>query len=66
MTATMVIRIGKVPFGSQSDWDTNREAVESGAFKTDREYYFKVGQFEPNNFATFVGTSGNDIVTGAE
>jgi hypothetical protein len=42
----------------------NRESVESGAFKTAREYYFKVGQFEPNSLATFVGTSGNDIVTG--
>ncbi|MEG4275311.1 MULTISPECIES: calcium-binding protein [unclassified Microcoleus] len=39
--------------------------VESGALKTGREHYFKFGQFEPSRSATFVGTSGNDILTGS-
>ncbi|MEO9123183.1 MAG: calcium-binding protein, partial [Microcoleus sp.] len=38
--------------------------VKSGTFTTGREHYAKYGQFEPNRSATFVGTSGNDIVTG--
>ncbi|MEG4251376.1 calcium-binding protein [Microcoleus sp. Pol10D4] len=38
--------------------------VNSGALKTGREHYFNFGQFEPSRSATFVGTSGNDIVTG--
>jgi Ca2+-binding RTX toxin-like protein len=38
--------------------------IEFGTFKTPREYYFKVGQFEPSTGrVTFVGTSGNDILT---
>jgi hypothetical protein len=39
--------------------------VESGTLKTGREHYFKFGQFEPSRSATFVGTSGNDILTGS-
>ncbi|MEG4837436.1 calcium-binding protein [Microcoleus sp. B9-D4] len=38
--------------------------VNSGALKTGREHYFNFGQFEPSRSATFVGTPGNDIVTG--
>ena len=38
--------------------------VNSGALKTGREHYFNFGQFEPSRFATFFGTSGNDILTG--
>jgi Ca2+-binding RTX toxin-like protein len=38
--------------------------VNSGALKTGREHYFNFGQFEPSRSATFVGTSGNDIITG--
>ncbi|MEG4419351.1 calcium-binding protein [Microcoleus sp. LAD1_D5] len=38
--------------------------VNSGALKTGREHYFNFGQFEPSRSATFVGTSGNDVVTG--
>jgi hypothetical protein len=38
--------------------------VNSGALTTGREHYVKFGQFEPDRAATFVGTSGNDIVTG--
>jgi hypothetical protein len=41
-----------------------RQLVESGAFKTGREHYFNFGKNEPNRSATFVGTSGNDILTG--
>ncbi|MEG4004671.1 calcium-binding protein [Microcoleus sp. Pol11C1] len=41
-----------------------RPFVESGALKTGREHYFNFGQFEPSRSATFVGTSGNDILTG--
>ncbi|MEG4516866.1 MULTISPECIES: calcium-binding protein [unclassified Microcoleus] len=40
------------------------EAISSGTLKTGREHYFKFGQFEPSREATFVGTSGNDILTG--
>jgi hypothetical protein len=58
------IKDGRLPT-SLFEGTFDSEAVESGAFKTAREYYFKVGQFKPNSFATFVGTSGNDIVTGA-
>jgi len=32
--------------------------------KTGQEHYFKFGQFEPSRSATFVGTPGNDILTG--
>ena len=43
-----------------------RQLVESGALKTGREHYFNFGKNEPNRFtATFTGTSGNDILTGA-
>src|SRR4028118_1721941 len=38
--------------------------VNSGALQTVRERYFKFGKTEPNRSATFVGTSGNDILTG--
>jgi hypothetical protein len=41
-----------------------RLLVESGALKTGREHYFNFGKNEPNRSATFVGTSGNDILTG--
>ena len=47
----------------QSNPDVLR-AVESGALKTGREHYFNFGKNEPNRSATFVGTSGNDILTG--
>ena len=41
------------------------ELIRSGTFKTPREYYFKVGQFDPTGRpVTFVGTPGNDILTG--
>jgi hypothetical protein len=40
-----------------------RPFVESGALKTGREHYFNFGKNEPNRSATFVGTSGNDILT---
>ncbi|MBD1814113.1 calcium-binding protein [Microcoleus vaginatus DQ-U2] len=39
-------------------------AVQARDFKTGGEHYRKFGQFEPNRTATFMGTSGNDIVTG--
>jgi hypothetical protein len=38
--------------------------VNSGALKTGREHYFKFGQFEQGRSATFVGSPGNDILTG--
>ncbi|MEG4581821.1 calcium-binding protein [Microcoleus sp. MON1_C5] len=38
--------------------------VNSGALKTGREHYFKFGQFEQRRSATFVGSPGNDILTG--
>ena len=41
-----------------------RQLVESGALKTGREHYFNFGKNEPNRFASFFGTSGNDILTG--
>jgi len=41
-----------------------RQLVESGALKTGREHYFNFGKNEPNRSATFIGTSGNDILTG--
>ena len=41
-----------------------RQLVESGALKTGREHYFNFGKNEPNRSATFVGTPGNDILTG--
>ncbi len=39
-------------------------AVKAGSFASGLDQYTKVGQFETNRSATFVGTSGNDIVTG--
>jgi hypothetical protein len=42
-----------------------RQLVESGALKTGRDHYFNFGKNEPNRFATFMGTSGNDMITGA-
>ncbi|MEG4485986.1 calcium-binding protein [Microcoleus sp. D2_18a_B4] len=39
--------------------------VNSGALKTGREHYFKFGSSDPSRSATFVGTSGNDIITGS-
>ena len=38
--------------------------VNSGALRTGREHYFKFGQFEPSRSATFVGSRGDDILTG--
>jgi hypothetical protein len=38
--------------------------VEAGGLKTGREHYLKFGQFEPNRYAVFTGTNGDDIVTG--
>ncbi len=38
--------------------------INSGALKTGRDHYFQFGQFEANRSATFVGSSGNDIITG--
>ncbi|MEG3990227.1 calcium-binding protein [Microcoleus sp. S28C3] len=42
-----------------------RPFVESGALKTGREHYFNFGKNEPSRSATFVGSSGNDILTGS-
>ena len=39
--------------------------VNSGALKTGREHYFNFGKNEPNRSATFIGSSGNDILTGS-
>ncbi|MEG4293388.1 hypothetical protein Q5692_32420 [Microcoleus sp. C2C3] len=39
-------------------------AVQAGSFSSGLDHYTKFGQFEPNRSATFVGTDGNDIVTG--
>ena len=39
-------------------------AVNAGSFSSGLDHYTKFGQFEPNSSATFVGTDGNDIVTG--
>jgi hypothetical protein len=39
--------------------------VNSGALKTGREHYFKFGSSDPSRSATFLGTSGNDIITGS-
>jgi hypothetical protein len=38
--------------------------VNSGALTTGREHYFNFGKNEPNRTATFIGTSGNDTLTG--
>ncbi|WP_333452256.1 hypothetical protein [Microcoleus sp. K5-D4] len=38
-------------------------AVQAGSFASGLDQYTKVGQFETNRSATFVGTSGNDVVT---
>ncbi|MEP6516088.1 calcium-binding protein [Microcoleus vaginatus] len=42
-----------------------RPFVESGALKTGREHYLNFGKNEPSRSATFVGTPGNDIITGS-
>ena len=42
-----------------------RPFVESGALKTGRQHYFNFGKNEPSRSATFVGSSGNDILTGS-
>ena len=39
--------------------------VNSGALKTGREHYFNFGKNEPNRSATFIGSPGNDMITGA-
>ncbi|HEY9296171.1 MAG TPA: hypothetical protein VIQ31_07320, partial [Phormidium sp.] len=39
-------------------------AVNAGSFSSGLDRYTKFGQFEANRSATFVGTNGNDIVTG--
>ncbi|MEG4287245.1 calcium-binding protein [Microcoleus sp. A006_D1] len=55
------------PFFESDYLQKNRDIVpfvKSGTFTTGREHYVKYGQFEPNRSATFVGSSGNDIVTG--
>ncbi|MFM9263836.1 calcium-binding protein [Tychonema sp. BBK16] len=39
--------------------------VNSGALKTGREHYFNFGKNEPSRSATFVGSSGSDILTGS-
>ncbi|WP_333347954.1 hypothetical protein [Microcoleus sp. w1-18aA5] len=41
-----------------------RPLVYSGALTTGREHYFNFGKNEPNRSATFIGTSGNDTLTG--
>jgi hypothetical protein len=38
-------------------------AVKAGSFSSGLDHYTKIGQFDPNLSATFVGTNGNDIVT---
>ena len=42
-----------------------RPFVESGTLRTGREHYFNFGKNEPNRYATFVGSSGSDILTGS-
>ena len=39
-------------------------AVKAGIFKTGGDHYRQYGQFESTRSATFVGTSGSDLVTG--
>ena len=39
-------------------------AVNAGSFSSGLDHYTKIGQLDPNLSATFVGTEGNDIVTG--
>lgn len=39
-------------------------AVEAGFFRTGRDHYQQFGQFEASRSVTFVGTNGDDIVTG--
>ncbi|MEG4212698.1 calcium-binding protein [Microcoleus sp. S13_B4] len=59
---------GRLPTSFFEPQFFNNEAaglIVSGTLKTPREYYFKVGQFDPNGRpVTFVGTPGNDILTG--
>ncbi|MBE9123844.1 calcium-binding protein [Tychonema sp. LEGE 07199] len=42
-----------------------RPFVESGALKTGREHYFNFGKSDPSRSATFIGSSGNDMIAGA-
>ena len=42
-----------------------RPFVESGALKTGREHYFNFGKNDASRSATFIGSPGNDIITGA-
>jgi hypothetical protein len=42
-----------------------RPFVNSGALKTGREHYFNFGKNDPSRSATFIGSPGNDIITGA-
>ncbi|MGB3265803.1 MAG: calcium-binding protein [Microcoleus sp.] len=42
-----------------------RPLVESGALKTGREHYFNFGKSDPSRSATFIGSSGNDMIAGA-
>ncbi|MEG4998657.1 calcium-binding protein [Microcoleus sp. B4-D4] len=42
-----------------------RPFVESGALKTGREHYFNFGKNDPSRSATFIGSSGNDMIAGA-
>jgi Ca2+-binding RTX toxin-like protein len=59
---------GRLPTSFFEPQFFNNEAaglIVSGTLKTPREYYFKVGQFDPTGRpVTFVGTPGNDILTG--
>ncbi|WP_333122099.1 calcium-binding protein [Microcoleus sp. Pol11C3] len=58
---------GRLPTSFFEPQFFNNEAgglIISETLKTPREYYFKVGQFDPTGRpVTFVGTSGNDILT---
>ncbi|MEG4337504.1 calcium-binding protein [Microcoleus sp. D3_18_C2] len=62
------VKDGRLPTSFFEPQFFNNEAaglIISGTLKTPREYYFKVGQFDPTGRpVTFVGTSGNDILTG--
>jgi len=42
-----------------------RPFVESGALKTGREHYFNFGKNDPSRSATFIGSPGHDIISGA-
>ncbi|MEL7037903.1 MAG: hypothetical protein AAFO04_20140 [Cyanobacteria bacterium J06592_8] len=40
-----------------------RDLVQAGTYESGLDHYKQVGQFESDRSATFVGTSGNDVVT---